>query len=160
MAKRREFSASIPEPDMTPMIDCVFQLLTFFMIAINFENTEADERVKLPLDQLAKPPESKPETEIVLNVGFNRDLTGRKTDPAPILFYSGESIRITDFKPYIEQEKKLLVATKGGEKALNDATIIVRADSEVPTGGVQELIRLCQEAGFSKFALKAQQDEK
>ena len=54
--KMRKIEMGFTEPDMTPMIDIVFQLLTFFMIAINFENTKADERVKLPKDSLAKPP--------------------------------------------------------------------------------------------------------
>ena len=45
-----------PEIDMTPMIDCVFQLITFFMLVINFESTQADERVKLPESEIAKPP--------------------------------------------------------------------------------------------------------
>ena len=59
--KMRKIEMGFTEPDMTPMIDIVFQLLTFFMIAINFENTKADERVKLPKDTLAKPPVVKPE---------------------------------------------------------------------------------------------------
>ena len=45
----------VPVMDMTPMIDVVFQLITFFMLVINFEQTEADERVKLPRDALARP---------------------------------------------------------------------------------------------------------
>ena len=48
MKTRKQSTCRFTEPDMTPMIDIVFQLLTFFMIAINFENTKADERVKLP----------------------------------------------------------------------------------------------------------------
>ena len=44
--------------DMTPMIDIVFQLIAFFMVITNFEQTQADERVKLPRDALAKPPEA------------------------------------------------------------------------------------------------------
>ena len=51
------------EVDMTPMIDIVFQLIAFFMVITNFENVRADERVKLPKDQLAKPPEE-PDGEI------------------------------------------------------------------------------------------------
>ena len=41
---------SLVDPDMTPMIDIVFQLIAFFMIVTNFEQTQADERVKLPED--------------------------------------------------------------------------------------------------------------
>ena len=40
--KSRKIESSIVAPDMTPVIDVVFQLLMLFMIAINFENTKAD----------------------------------------------------------------------------------------------------------------------
>ena len=44
-----------PDLDMTPMIDIVFQLITFFMVINKFDQAEADERVTLPKDQLAVP---------------------------------------------------------------------------------------------------------
>ena len=52
---------------MTPMIDIVFQLIAFFMIVTNFEQTQADERVKLPADELARPPIAPREQELVIN---------------------------------------------------------------------------------------------
>ncbi|ADG69618.1 Biopolymer transport protein ExbD/TolR [Planctopirus limnophila DSM 3776] len=159
MAKRRLNHTSVIEPDMTPMIDIVFQLLTFFMVVINFENTKADERVKLPKDLLAKPPEVKPAEELVLNVGFDRDLSGRKLSEEPIVFYAGDKFTINNFGPLLEQEKRLAEA-KGGKGAIDETTVILRADSEVPTGKVQELIRKCQEIGYTKFSLKAISEEK
>ncbi|QDV28486.1 Biopolymer transport protein ExbD/TolR [Planctopirus ephydatiae] len=158
MAKRRSNHTSVIEPDMTPMIDIVFQLLTFFMVVINFENTKADERVKLPKDLLAKPPEVKPAEELVLNVGFDRDFAGRKLSDEPIVFYAGDKFTINNFGPLLEQEKRLAEA-KGGKGTIDETTVILRADSEVPTGKVQELIRKCQEIGYTKFSLKAISEE-
>lgn len=157
MAKRR-IDTSFTEPDMTPMIDIVFQLLTFFMIVSNFEDTKADERVKLPKDALAKPPEVKPKDELVLNIGFSRSSTGARLSDIPVLFYAGEDIPLDRVKESLETEKRLFVR-KGGEKALDDVSVIMRADSEVPTGMVQRLIKTCQEVGFTKFSLKATQEE-
>mgnify|MGYP006333519163 CR=1 FL=1 len=37
---------------------------------------------------------------------------------------------------------------------------VIRADAEVPTGLVQELIEKCQQAKFTKFSLKASQEQK
>jgi biopolymer transport protein ExbD len=156
--KRRHLAPGVTEPDMTPMIDIVFQLLTFFMIAISFENTKADERVKLPKDLLAKPPEVKPKDELVLNVGFLRDTAGAKLRPEPVLFYSGSEIPLEDIQPQLEQERRLF-ELKGGKKALDDVSVIIRADAEVPTGLVQQLILTCQKVGFTRFSLKAEQEE-
>lgn len=156
--KRTKIDTGFTEPDMTPMIDIVFQLLTFFMIVSNFESTKADERVKLPKDVLAKPPESRPEEELVLNYGFERNAKGEITNPTPVLFYNAEDIPLDRFKPMLEQERRLFLA-KDGDKALDKVTVTLRADSEVPTGLVQGLIKVCQEVGFSRFALKATQED-
>lgn len=150
--------SSVPENDMTPMIDVVFQLIAFFMIVTNFEQTQADERVKLPADQLAKPPKVANEKELVLNVGFVRDLDGNKLDDQPFVFRGDETVRVLSFGPYFEQEKRVATA-KYGENGVADTVVEIRADSEVPTGLVQELIRLAQESGFEKFALKAMTEE-
>ena len=40
-----------------------------------------------------------------------------------------------------------------------DSTVIVRADAASKTGEVQEIIKVCQEKGFEKFALRAKYDE-
>ena len=47
----------LAEGDLTPMIDMTFQLIAFFMVLINFAQTESNDRVKLPSSQLVKPPE-------------------------------------------------------------------------------------------------------
>ncbi len=142
------------EVDMTPMIDIVFQLIAFFMVITNFEQTQADERVKLPRDRLAKPPEAKRENEMVLNVGFKRDKNGDKVDPDPFVFFIGEEFRIdaNSVGTRLATEKNYYTRL---EVEAKDITVIMRADAEVPTGLVQNLIKLSQDQGFEKFALKA-----
>lgn len=154
MAKKRASSPGAPDVDMTPMIDIVFQLIAFFMVINNFEQTQADERVKLPRDALAKPPEVKIEHEITLNVGYLRDMNGERTNPDPFLFnFGGEDMMppLSATKA-LEQEARLY---RNREVDPKDVTIKVRADAEVPTGLVQELIKLAQDAGFEKFAMSA-----
>ncbi|OYW23635.1 MAG: biopolymer transporter ExbD [Planctomycetales bacterium 12-60-4] len=143
---------------MTPMIDIVFQLLTFFMIVSNFEDTKADERVKLPKDTLAKPPEVKPKEELVLNIGFERDSTGKRLSNEPVIFYAGDDVPLAQMKERLETEKRLFKAEKG-EAIMKEVSVILRADAEVPTGMVQNLIKLCQDVGFTRFSLKATQEE-
>lgn len=152
--RMRKVETGLIEPDMTPMIDVVFQLLTFFMIAINFENTKADERVKLPRDSIARPPTVKPEHEIVLNLGYRRDSAGARLNSIPEIFYNDRYIDVTRISPNLEQERRVMERLHGKE-VLKDVTVLVRADSEVPTGLVQELVKRCQEAGFSRFSLRA-----
>ena len=47
-----EFKA---EPNLTPLLDVVFQLITFFMLVINFSSENYDQRVRLPVAESAVP---------------------------------------------------------------------------------------------------------
>ena len=158
--KPRKVESSFTEPDMTPMIDIVFQLLTFFMVAINFENTKADERVKLPIDALAKPPETKLDNELLLNVGFHRTQDGNILGD-PIIFYNGANVPLEKMPFHLDLEAKAFKSKAANpERALEEVAVNIRADAAVPTGFVQELIGKCQEAKFTKFSLKASQEQK
>ncbi|HMF38948.1 MAG TPA: biopolymer transporter ExbD, partial [Isosphaeraceae bacterium] len=73
------------EPNLTPLLDVVFQLITFFMLVINFTAENYDQRVHLPVAGSARPVEDTQrvsEDRIVLNV--DRDghlLVGGLTQP-------------------------------------------------------------------------------
>ena len=59
------------EPNLTPLLDVVFQLITFFMLVINFSSENYDQRVRLPVADSARPidePEQVSEDRLVLNV--------------------------------------------------------------------------------------------
>jgi len=155
--KARE--ANVAEVDMTPMIDIVFQLIAFFMVITNFENTRADERVKLPLDAIARPTEAPRDKDLVLNVGYLRDNAGNVVQESPdaLLFHGdGQNYPIPEVDPVLAKEARYF--TDEGTD-LKDVTVVIRADAEVPSGQIQELIAKNQAAGFSLFAVKAQQLE-
>jgi len=154
--KIKQANTSVPEIDMTPMIDIVFQLITFFMVINNFDQNEADERVTLPRDQLAKPPAVQRKNSFTLNFGFDRDVKGNITDTTPYLFFGDERVVLQQMRPRLRQESQFYqtIGTK-----LDEITVEIRADAEVKSGMIQELIQMCQEDGisFQRFALKATQ---
>ena len=43
------------EPNLTPLLDVAFQLITFFMLVINFSSENYDQRVRLPIADSARP---------------------------------------------------------------------------------------------------------
>ena len=40
------------EPNLVPILDMVFQLITFFMLVVNFKATEVDRELTLPVRYL------------------------------------------------------------------------------------------------------------
>jgi biopolymer transport protein ExbD len=133
------------ELDMTPMIDMTFQLIAFFMILINFDASEQDERIQLPASTLAKPPEAPLETPITLQLTRQGEVIAGGQ-----LYAEAAALR-----PLLNNERNVLRLKNRSEK---DATIIIRADRNTPTGKVQDLIKLCQEMGFEKFTLRAKEN--
>jgi biopolymer transport protein ExbD len=67
-------SGSVPgggakaEPNLTPILDMVFQLITFFMLVMNFKAAELDLSLRLPIIGSAKPLPDGDHKLVVLNV--------------------------------------------------------------------------------------------
>ncbi len=140
--------ASMPagEGDMTPMIDMTFQLIAFFMVLINFSDAEQDQRIKLPLSQLAQPPDAP----------FEEPLYIQLTKDSTVLF-AGDEVPVAGLEPLLQRERQVL--ERHPEKDPSMVTVIIRADGMAKTGEVQEIIEACQNSRFEKFALRAQQEE-
>jgi biopolymer transport protein ExbD len=132
---------------MTPMIDIVFQLLAFFMFTINFSVTEQDQRVTLPASELAKPPDAP----------YDHPLTIHLTERGQYI-YAGEALPGLDQLRSALLREKQIIERYAVEK-LEDVTIVIRADEDAQTGLVQEIIQLCQELQFQRFALRGKQSE-
>ncbi len=154
--KFKPANVSSAELDMTPMIDIVFQLITFFMVINKFDQDESDERVGLPRDTLARPPAVQRKNAFVLNYGFMKNQQGERLSNDPFLFIGDEQLTLEQVRPRLRQESQFY-RTIG--TSLEDVTVEIRADASVKAGLVQELIQMCQETGieFQRFALKATQ---
>jgi biopolymer transport protein ExbD len=145
MRLRKKFSG-VEEGDLTPMIDMTFQLIAFFMVLVNFSEAEQDDRVKLPESELAKPPEAP----------FEDPITLQMTKEGSVIM-QGEIFRLEMMPRRMSRENGIL--RKMG-KSPGEATVIIRAHEDCATGKVQELIKICQEEQFVRFALRAKEKQK
>ncbi len=141
-----EMSSDKAEPNLTPLLDMVFQLITFFMLVINFKGASLDLSLKLPVLGSARPLERTGKYEpIVLNI----DSEGK------VKTY-GEVVVV---EQYIEREARLLKiqmnlqsTDAAGELP---ATVMIRADRSTPFRLVNHVITVCQNHGYRQFALSA-----
>jgi biopolymer transport protein ExbD len=141
------------EPNLTPLLDIVFQLITFFMLVINFTAENYDQRVRLPVAGSARPVEDTQrvsEDRLVLNV----DRDGH-------LLVGGQSQSLNEALQTIKHQADLvrLNIKAAGLKVDSvkglPTTIVFRADKDATFASVMNLINACQVQGFRKFALKA-----
>ncbi|MCA9130944.1 MAG: biopolymer transporter ExbD [Planctomycetales bacterium] len=131
------------EADLTPMIDMTFQLIAFFMVLINFSQSEQNDNVVLPSSELAKPVDSPIEFPIIIHM-----------TKLGSLVIGGDDFAIGGLRNRLGPEISLL---KLDGKTPADATIIIRGHETVPGGRVRDLIHRCQELGFEQFALRVKE---
>ena len=148
------------EPNLTPLLDVVFQLITFFMLVINFSNDNYDKSIKLPVAGSARPlddPSKAAEDRLVLNIDSKGDLLFNGK-----VLSGGQVIEQIRFEAQLARLNAKAVAGKkpGAEADDGLATrIVIRADRDTPFAPILSLISACQSNGFRKFDLKAMNGE-
>jgi len=132
-------------PDMTPMLDCTFQLTFFFMLTLNFSSDVQSELIRLPVSEVAKPAEGSSPTRVTI-----------QTLASGQVLFGGDQMEAAALRGSLRQERDMLMHAAGRD--ITEATVVVRADRNAPVGKVQEVMRICQDSGFTKFVLRARLD--
>ena len=138
------------DADLTPMIDMTFQLIAFFMVLVNFTQAEQDARVQLPSSALAKPPEEAPEQPLTIQLALIPE-TGQFQ-----ALVGGDEVDVGPALEGILGRERRAFGREGRQP--EDVIVIIRAHMDVPTGEVQEVIKLCQTTGFERFRLRVKED--
>lgn len=137
------------EINLTPILDMVFQLITFFMLVVNFKAAALDLDLKLPVIGSAAPVDTHGQEELLV---ININAEGR------IRSY-GQTI--SDVHAFIATEAQaMLIQARRKQPDLQKGeelpcTVVIRADRGTPFTQLNTVITTCQQHGFLKFALKA-----
>ena len=136
------------EPNLTPILDMVFQLITFFMLVINFKSASLDLSLKLPIVGSARPVDTKGmEDLLILNItkegklivyGIPRDIES---------YIAGEALATVNWAHRTYPDLKF-----GDELP---SMVVIRADEATPFKLLNRVIKACQDNGYRRFALMA-----
>jgi biopolymer transport protein ExbD len=141
------------EPNLTPLLDIVFQLITFFMLLINFSQDNFDSRIKLPVAGSARPQDDAAklnEERLILNIDSNGNL-----------IYNGQVLTAYEATQKIKLEAQIArqnIKTLRGKVTQGEglpARVVIRADRDTPFAPIFDMIKTCQTNGYEKFDLKA-----
>lgn len=141
------------EPNLTPLLDVVFQLITFFMLLINFSNDNYDARVRLPVAASAVPieeTEQASDDRLVVNV----DRDGHMISGGVALPLQKATTEIKHQADLVRLNLKAAGIKYDPVKGL-PTTIVLRGDKDCTFAEIYPLIVECQNQGFRKFNLKA-----
>jgi biopolymer transport protein ExbD len=162
------------EPNLTPMLDLVLQLVMFFMLCANFLMEDINATIQLPSAIQAKPLDKAEDHVIFLNVVYqlkNFDPKNPKAEASvdnPRLLKilqnnKGDYLNLKqlekDMREKCDADRARMAAAaanpnkKGGQTRLS--LVVLRADKDVPFKEIDAVMRACKGAGYLDIQLRA-----
>ena len=146
--------------DMTPMIDCVFLLIMFFILTTQI--TVNIEDVVLPFSKEGKPEtgEETGEIMLILNVRKNRD--GERDQRLGEIVYKGKVFDTKQLLQMLKAEADYDASPEGRGRdwepgpngiKLSQLEILIRYDRSVKSEYLRTIFEQCQKAGIYKLKL-------
>jgi len=157
--------------DMTPMIDCVFLLMIFFVLVIDLSQKNLEDLI-LPRAEFQEPDDTPPDNRPIINVLqngsviYNQDVVYDPTDPAKsnIALIKGllKGIRekgLSAIPPTIHLKEEKVGARTA---MLIDDPILIRADKWTEWHYIGEIMKQCSQpdVGFWKVELAMSEQDK
>jgi biopolymer transport protein ExbD len=127
------------EPNLTPILDMVFQLITFFMLVINFRASDFNKEVDLPVVGASAPAEEGLQGDmLVLNVTTDGTVIARGKPQLSL-------------KNFLVNEMKGFEITSKTTVDPSSVTVVVRADRDLTFRVLNNVMDTCKSVGFSQF---------
>ncbi len=136
------------EPNLTPLLDVVLQLLMFFLMCVNFVTRQVNENIQLPVMQSARPMDKRGTDVLYLNLNAGGQLEVLGQQP---LTAEGD-IRFYLRRQYDDTQRLLRADGKPDEV---QTTVVIRADRAVLYKDVYQLLDSCKRVGYRKFQMRA-----
>jgi biopolymer transport protein ExbD len=147
----RSSSSLKADPNLTPLLDMVFQLITFFMLVINFKSASLDLSLQLPIVGSARPVDTQGQEDLlILNIdqeGYLKVYGARKSESEIADYIAAEA------QASLFAARRTQPDIQAGDEL--PTTVVVRADAGTPFKLINRVIAACQKNGYRKFALKA-----
>ena len=137
-------SANKRQIDMTPMIDCVFQLLLFFMVASNFDEeskmtAEGSLDSNLPEAAAAMPMVARPR-EMIININARGEF-----------YVAGDK----HSEPQLAERLRRSVVDNPGNQ-----TVIIRGDERANWKSIARVMSLCNQAQIKDYRVAVVEEDK
>jgi biopolymer transport protein ExbD len=139
------------EPNMTPLLDMVLQLIMFFMLCAHFVTEQVNESIKLPQAIEAKALDQTVVNYTILNIepsGVTTTLTSRGEErwETPTAVQNNMAIQF--------ELDKARTKKADWERGRGRTLVILRASQDCYFKQVHDVWRACQRAGYADVQLR------
>ena len=153
------------EPDLTPLLDLVMQLLMFFIVNVRFVTEQVSGEIQLPTSTSAKPISKGDADALFVNQKTTKnkkymnslpvDVRKRLQGAESIVLVPGqEPMSPLEAKGWLRGEFEKAQDKAGGADKVK--TIIhFRADGELELNELFKMMNFCKAAGYRKLAIRA-----
>ena len=141
------------EPNMTPMLDLVLQLVMFFMLCANFMAEDVNSSVKLPTALQARPLDKAEDRVIFLNVDKDGKVLASTRIPTPLT----NRVQVAGYmrtQQLFEEQLRKAAADKGKPEP-PVSLVVIRAHEDCRYEKVAQILLGCREAGFGRIQFRA-----
>ncbi len=140
------------EPNLTPLLDMVLQLIMFFMLVAHFVTEQVNESIKLPQAIEAKALDQTVGNYMILNVepsGVTTTLTSRGEErwETPVAVQNNMRIQY--------ELDKARTRPADWEKGRGRSLVILRASKDCTFKQVHDVMAACRRAGYGDIQLRA-----
>jgi biopolymer transport protein ExbD len=118
--------------DLTPLIDIVFLLVIFFLVASQTARNESNEKVELPLASQATDSQDQVTRRLVVTVTSDQSL-----------HVGGQIVTLEQVTGLLERAR--------AESAVGEYEVRIRGDRRVPFRVVEPLMVACAQAGITRI---------
>jgi biopolymer transport protein ExbD len=141
-------TAQSAEPNLTPLLDLVLQLVMFFMLCANFVMEQVNDSITLPKAQMARPMDKDDRQFLFLNV----DKDGRLLVPGRTLV---GPVEIGGYlkREYADAQRKAKPNAEGKPEVRTK--VVIRGDEKAKYSHIYALMQACRAAGFHNIELRA-----
>jgi biopolymer transport protein ExbD len=137
------------EPNFTPLLDLVLQLVMFFMLCANFVMEQTAVEIKLPQAIAAKAVDKSEDEPFFLNVNSQGIVLLTPNQQEPGTQTLDNEIQV---KNYMKRQADREKSRSGKDKP--NSVLILRVDFRTAFEKTYEIMRACRQAGYEKVQLR------
>ncbi len=136
------------EPNLTPLLDIVLQLVMFFMLCTHFVAEKLNESIKLPLAIEAKSLDKTVNNYMILNI----DEKGITTVDGEVM---DNPTQVGTYMKRMNDLDKARTKPQDWEKGKGRSLVILRGSRDCNFKQINDVMLACKRAGYSDIQLRA-----